>query len=80
MTNDEKASELRTAYDDAVAREGAELPGPFTTVSGRPIERLYDATDVEDIDYERDINHIEPVGSYAIQLNFSDGHNTGLFS
>ena len=31
---------------------------------------------------KRDINidHIEPVGSYAIQLNFSDGHNTGLYS
>jgi DUF971 family protein len=26
------------------------------------------------------INHIEPVGSYAIQLDFSDGHNTGLYS
>ncbi|SOD42659.1 gamma-butyrobetaine hydroxylase-like domain-containing protein [Nitrosovibrio sp. Nv4] len=26
------------------------------------------------------INHIEPVGNYAIQLNFSDGHNTGLYS
>ncbi|MDN5753333.1 MAG: DUF971 domain-containing protein [Nitrosospira sp.] len=26
------------------------------------------------------INHIERVGNYAIQLNFSDGHNTGLFS
>lgn len=26
------------------------------------------------------INHIDPVGSYAIQLNFSDGHNTGLYS
>ncbi|UJP05212.1 MAG: DUF971 domain-containing protein [Nitrosomonas sp.] len=23
---------------------------------------------------------IEPVGNYAIQLNFSDGHNTGLYS
>lgn len=29
---------------------------------------------------EVNINHIEPVGSYAIQLNFSDGHNTGLYS
>ena len=31
---------------------------------------------------KRDVNidHIEPVGSYAIQLNFSDGHNTGLYS
>ena len=29
---------------------------------------------------EMNINHIEPVGNYAIQLNFSDGHNTGLYS
>tara|TARA_Y100001936_G_scaffold243230_1_gene281767 strand:- start:16973 stop:17374 length:402 start_codon:yes stop_codon:yes gene_type:complete len=27
-----------------------------------------------------DINSIEPVGSYAIQPNFSDGHNSGLYS
>ncbi|QOJ23170.1 MAG: DUF971 domain-containing protein [Gammaproteobacteria bacterium] len=26
------------------------------------------------------IIRIEPVGNYAIQLNFSDGHNTGLYS
>lgn len=26
------------------------------------------------------ITHIEPIGQYAIQLNFSDGHNTGLYS
>tara|TARA_B100000686_G_scaffold268497_1_gene284061 strand:+ start:4019 stop:4405 length:387 start_codon:yes stop_codon:yes gene_type:complete len=26
------------------------------------------------------INHVEPVGSYAIQPNFSDGHNSGLYS
>jgi DUF971 family protein len=26
------------------------------------------------------INDIKPVGNYAIQLNFSDGHNTGLYS
>lgn len=26
------------------------------------------------------IDHIEPVGNYAIQLNFSDDHNTGLYS
>lgn len=29
---------------------------------------------------EVNINQIEPVGNYAIQLNFSDGHNTGLYS
>jgi len=27
-----------------------------------------------------EITHIEPVGSYAIQLMFSDGHDTGLYS
>jgi len=26
------------------------------------------------------VNRIDPVGNYAIQLNFSDGHNTGLYS
>ena len=29
---------------------------------------------------EVNINRIESVGNYAIQLNFSDGHNTGLYS
>jgi len=29
---------------------------------------------------EVSISHIEPVGNYAVQLNFSDGHNTGLYS
>ncbi len=27
-----------------------------------------------------EIKAIEPVGSYAVQLNFSDGHNTGIYS
>lgn len=26
------------------------------------------------------IQHIEPVGSYAIALHFDDGHNTGIYS
>src|SRR5438874_39445 len=26
------------------------------------------------------ITKIDPVGTYAIQLNFSDGHNTGIYS
>ena len=26
------------------------------------------------------IQHIEPVGRYAIQLFFDDGHNTGIYS
>lgn len=27
-----------------------------------------------------EITHIEPIGSYAVQLVFSDGHDTGLYS
>ena len=30
---------------------------PFTTISGRPIERLYTPDDVANLDYERDLNH-----------------------
>lgn len=33
-------------------------------------------TDKQDVS----ITHIEPIGNYAIQLNFSDGHNTGIYS
>jgi methylmalonyl-CoA mutase, N-terminal domain len=34
-----------------------ERAATFTTISGRPIERLYTAEDLEGIDYERDIGH-----------------------
>ncbi len=27
-----------------------------------------------------EINRVEPVGTYAVQLYFSDGHDTGIFS
>ena len=52
----DRARQLRAEYDDAVLREGKELAGPFMTVSGRPINRVYDPTDTADLDYERDIN------------------------
>ncbi len=35
----------------------AERQASFTTISGRPIERLYTAADVAGIDYERDIGN-----------------------
>lgn len=38
-------------------RKTPERQGPFTTISGRPIERLYGPDDVEGLDYRRDINH-----------------------
>jgi methylmalonyl-CoA mutase, N-terminal domain len=30
---------------------------PFTTISGRPIDRLYTPDDLPDFDYQRDLNH-----------------------
>jgi methylmalonyl-CoA mutase N-terminal domain/subunit len=36
-------------------KKSPERPGPFTTISGRPIDRLYTAEDVASIDYERDL-------------------------
>ena len=38
-------------------RKSPERKGTFTTISGRPIERLYTAEDVAAIDYDRDINN-----------------------
>jgi methylmalonyl-CoA mutase N-terminal domain/subunit len=34
-----------------------ERPGPFTTISGRSIERLYAAEDLDGIDYEKQIGN-----------------------
>jgi methylmalonyl-CoA mutase, N-terminal domain len=36
-------------------KKSPERKGPFTTISGRPIERLYTAEDTEAIDYDRDV-------------------------
>lgn len=38
-------------------RKSPERKGPFTTISGRAIERLYTEEDVAGIDYDRDINN-----------------------
>ncbi len=37
-------------------KKSPERPGPFTTISGRPIDRLYTPDDVTDIDFARDLN------------------------
>jgi methylmalonyl-CoA mutase N-terminal domain/subunit len=38
-------------------RKSPERSGPFTTISGRPIDRLYTPDDVAALDYARDLNH-----------------------
>jgi len=51
----EDLGELRRQWEERVERKGQERDALFTTASGRPIRRLYDPTDVADIDYLRDI-------------------------
>ena len=46
---------------DPGLKKSPEQDRPFTTISGRPIERLYTADDVQGLDYTRDLN--DP-GSY----------------
>ncbi len=49
---------------------------PSAAVRGHSPEQEVLQTGKKDINIE----HIKPVGNYAIQLDFSDGHNTGLYS
>ncbi|MDA0365891.1 MAG: methylmalonyl-CoA mutase family protein [Chloroflexi bacterium] len=49
------AREARERYEAEVAAEGREQPGPFITTSSMPIDRVYDATNVAKLDYERDL-------------------------
>jgi methylmalonyl-CoA mutase N-terminal domain/subunit len=37
-------------------KKSPERPGPFTTISGRPIDRLYTPDDLADFDFARDLN------------------------
>jgi methylmalonyl-CoA mutase N-terminal domain/subunit len=46
----------REVLEPALAR-APERPGPFTTISGRPIDRLHTPDDLSGFDYGRDLNH-----------------------
>jgi methylmalonyl-CoA mutase N-terminal domain/subunit len=46
---------MKTATDEQVAKNSPERAATFTTISGRPIERLYTTADVSNLDYARDI-------------------------
>jgi methylmalonyl-CoA mutase N-terminal domain/subunit len=51
-----KARWTREVLEPAL-RKAPERRGPFTTVSGRTVERLYAAEDLDGLDYARDIGH-----------------------
>ena len=41
---------------DPATKKSAERAQSFTTISGRPVERLYTAEDISEIDYARGAN------------------------
>src|SRR5262249_2159670 len=53
------AAAAKTAWERDVAApaiaKAPERAGNFTTISGRPIERLYTEADVEGLDYAKDL-------------------------
>ena len=71
---------LRVAFDDGsafeLAAEYLRVTSPSAEVQGHsPAER-------KTVPGKRDVQIIgvEPVGNYAVQLVFSDGHDTGIYS
>jgi methylmalonyl-CoA mutase N-terminal domain/subunit len=46
---------MKTITDDAAAGKTKERAASFTTISGRPIERLYTPEDIKSLDYARDL-------------------------
>jgi methylmalonyl-CoA mutase N-terminal domain/subunit len=55
-TDTARARWERETLAPALAR-APERPGPFTTISGRPIARLYGPEDIAGVDYAREIGH-----------------------
>ncbi|MEW6323240.1 MAG: methylmalonyl-CoA mutase family protein [Acidobacteriota bacterium] len=55
-TGTRKERWVREVLEPALAK-APERPGPFTTISGRPVERLYTPDDIADLDYDRHIGN-----------------------
>jgi len=71
---------LEIAFDNG---KRFELPYEFLRVSSPSAEVRGHGSGQEVLQVGKKnikINGIEPIGNYAVQLIFSDGHDTGLFS
>ena len=74
------SSKLEIAFDNG---KRFELPYEFLRVSSPSAEVRGHGAGQEVLQVGKkniEIKGIEPVGNYAVQLIFSDGHDTGLFS
>lgn len=75
-----KSRELELTYEDGVA---ARLSFEFLRVMSPSAEVQGHSPDEAVLQVGKrlvDIVGIEPVGNYAIQITFSDGHDSGLYS
>jgi DUF971 family protein len=76
----QKSRVLEIAFDDGKAFK---LPCEFLRVYSPSAEVRGHGPGQEVLQVGKsdvEISQIEPVGSYAIQLTFSDGHDTGIYS
>ena len=71
---------LEVAFDDG---RRFELPCEFLRVYSPSAEVRGHGPGQETLQTGKrnvEITGVEPVGNYAVQLHFSDGHNTGIYS
>lgn len=71
---------LTVVFDDGVA---AEVPAEMLRVMSPSAEvQGHSAAERKTVGGKRDvaIAGVDPVGNYAVRLQFSDGHNTGIFT
>ncbi|NNE00162.1 MAG: DUF971 domain-containing protein [Pirellulaceae bacterium] len=69
-------AELRTACPCATCREKKRADAPSETVSSGPIALpILSAAEARPLRIES----MRPVGSYAYNIGFSDGHSSGIF-
>lgn len=75
----QKSRILEIAFDDG---ERFELPCEYLRVfsTSAEVQAAKERGEIVKGKEEVNITQIEPVGSYAVNLHFDDGHNTGIFS
>jgi DUF971 family protein len=75
-----KSRRLEISFDDgrsfALSFEFLRVHSPSAEVRGHGAGQEVLQTGKKDVD----ITDVEPVGNYAIQPRFSDGHDTGIYS
>ena len=76
----QKSRELEVSFDSgetyALPYEYLRVFSPSAEVRGHGKGQEVLQTNKQDVSIEQ----VEPVGNYAIKIEFDDGHNTGLFT